>query len=167
MIKTKVVNNRVINVLSTKEVLADRTPSVYLSRLPQQNVREGEFLGNKLKNTFASPVTKTPFTLATNTGATVTVTLTANDGQLILAFPQINLYVDVTEADPDYLWPTGTALTSAQKNLQLGFMDSINTNSLSEVNGNEWQTTGIVTNRDSSSHDYLIVTRHLYTILEN
>lgn len=116
MAKTKIVSNKVANIISTKEISGDRNPSVYLSRLAQQNVREGEMPLNKNKFLDESSISTYSFTAGNGVNTYFNAIVASGSGAVVKGWVEVSIYIG-TDNNRDYLWPTGTSLTSAQKNL--------------------------------------------------
>ena len=157
---------RIVADRPIKEVNTERSGDPFLRRVNQENIREAELAGQKSKLIRSAPVASgNSGSLAQNAGALIELTLTANDANVIVAWPQINIYVD-NDGAVDSLWFRGSDVTNDDANLQLGWVQLINTQARSGLGSNEAIMQGILTNRDSSAHTYYIYVRWLYMIIE-
>ena len=157
---------RIVADRPIKEVNTERSGDPFLRRVNQENIREAELAGQKSKLIRSAPVASgNSGTLAQDTAAIIELTLTANDANVIVAWPQINIYVD-TDGAIDSLWFRGADVTLTDANLQLGWVQLINTQTYSGLGSNQAVMQGILTNRDTSSHTYYIYVRWLYMIIE-
>lgn len=162
----KVTRGRLIQPISIKDTTEGRRATPFITRVNQENIREAELAGQKTKFVRAAPIASgNSGSLAQNEGALIELVLTANDANVIKAWPEINIYVDV-DGGVDNLWFGGDSVTSDDANLQLGFIQHIGTSSLSGLSSNQARAHGIITNRDSSSHTYYIYVRWIYLIIE-
>ena len=167
MAKRNVTSFRQVLNIPFKEVDAGRRSIPYLRRTEQQNIREGELRGSKSKVVKAAPVVSgNSGSLAQNEAALIALTLTANDANVIIAWPQINVYIDTAGGARDDLWFSGNNVSTNDANLQLGFTQHINTSDRSDLGSNQARMEGIITNRDSSAHTYYIYVRWLYLIID-
>lgn len=167
MARVKKGNQRITTRVSYGDVNTGREYTPFISRVSQQNIREGELAGRKSKFVRAAPtVSGNPVTLVANEPATIVITLTANDANVIIAWPQINIYLSSTGGNRDDLWFSGDNVSSADALLQIGFTQQIGTQSTSGLASNQARVEGEMVNRDSSTHTYSIHVRWLYFILE-
>lgn len=116
MAKIKTIKPQEITSRPLKEVMLERKPVTYLHRVEQQNVREGELPFNKVTNFEDTDVAPFSITSATATSNFFNALITTQLGEKIKVLTEMSIYVD-TDADPNYLWPTGPSLTGSQKNL--------------------------------------------------
>jgi len=167
MARKKRASFRQIQNISLKDVDSARRSIPYLRKTQQQNIRDKELRGSKLGFVRQSSVASGDSgSLAQNEAALIALTLTANDANVIIAWPQINIYVDGAAGDRADLWFSGDNVSSTDASLQLGFTQHINTSARSGLASNQARMEGILTNRDSSSHTYSIFVRWLYLIVE-
>ena len=165
MARKKRTSFREIQNIPFKEVNSARRAIPFIRRTEQQNIRESELPGRKtqfVKTT--STDAGSSASLAQDEGVRVSIGLTVNNANGIIAWPQVNIYVDNIAGDPGSLWFSGGDLSSGDKNLQLGFVQQINTSERSGLGSNQARFDGIITNRDASAHIYTIFARWSYLI---
>ena len=167
MARKKRASFRQIQNVSLKDVDSARRSIPYLRRVEQQNIREGELAGQKSNVINAAPVASgNSGSLAQNEAALIALTLTANDANVIIAWPQISIYIDTAGGNRADLWFSGNNVSNTDASLQLGFTQHINTSARSGLASNQARMEGILTNRDTSAHTYFIFLRWLYFIIE-
>lgn len=167
MARKKRASFRQIQNIPFKDVDASRRSIPFIRRTEQQNIREGELAGRKSKIVKASPIASGDSgSLAQDTAALIALTLTANDANVIIAWPQINIYVDGAAGNRADLWFSGDNVSNADANLQLGFTQHINNSARSDLASNQARMEGILTNRDTVAHTYSIFVRWYYLIIE-
>ena len=166
MARRKRTSYREIQNIPFKDIDASRRSIPFLRRTEQQNVREGELTGRKSKFVRQAPIAKgNSGSVAANGRALIDITLTANDANVIIAWPQINIYID-TDDTLDSLWFKGDSVSATDALLSLGFVQLINTSAKSGLASNQSQMQGIFINRDSISHTYFVHVRWYYLIIE-
>ncbi len=167
MARKKRTSFREIQNVPFKDVDSGRRSIPYLRKTQQQNIRDKELRGSKIGVVRQAPIAKgNSGSVGANGIALINITLTANDATTIVAWPQINIYVD-TDGALDSLWFKGDDIgAGAEALLSLGFVQLINTPSRSGIGSNQAQMQGIFINRDSGSHTYYVYVRWLYMILE-
>jgi len=167
MARKKQASFRQIQNVSLKDVDSARRSIPFIRRTEQQNVREEEFRGKKSKFVRASPtIAGNPVTLDADKQAIIVIRLTANDANVIIAWPQINIYLDVAGGNPDDLWFGGKNITATDALLQIGFTQQIGTQARSGIASNQARVEGEIVNRDSVTHTYYVHVRWLYLIVE-
>ncbi|KKM28107.1 hypothetical protein LCGC14_1567970 [marine sediment metagenome] len=166
MAKRNVTSFRQVLNIPFKEVDAGRRSIPYLRRTEQQNIRDTELKGAKVGMIQAAPVAfGSSGSVAANAHALINLTLTHNGGNAIVAWPQVNIYVD-NDNDIDSLWFKGDDVGfSAEALLSMGWVQLINT-SVSGLRTNQAQMQGIFINRDSSAHTYHVHVRWLYMLIK-
>ena len=167
MARRKRTSYREIQNIPFKDIDASRRSIPFLRRIEQQNIREGELPGRKVQFVKTTAIAAgDPVTLDANVAVPVTINLTVNNAGSIIAWPQINVYVDDAAGGPDNLWVDGANLSTNDKNLQLGFIQQINTTERSGLAPSQASFAGIITNRDSSTHIYTVFARWSYLIIQ-
>lgn len=128
MPKPKLADRREIPRIPLKQISVERAGSPFLTNLERQHVREGELPLSKSKFLEDSDIASISITMTTGSGLNFNSTLTIQERAVknipIKGWSQINIYV-AQDNDPDYLWPTGTALTTEQKKLQISQIHNI------------------------------------------
>jgi hypothetical protein len=116
MVKVKLADKREIPRIPLKQISVERVGSPYLTRVEQQHVRSNELGFSKISNFEDTDVAPFSITSATVTSNFFNALVSAVPGEKIKVLTEMNIYVG-TDADPNYLWPTGASLTSSQKNI--------------------------------------------------
>jgi hypothetical protein len=165
--KIKIVRNQEIPEIPIKEATVARVATPFLRRVNSENIREEELSGLKSKFVKASPtVAGNSVTLDANEQAIIQISLTAHDGNVIIAWPQINIYMDVAGGNRNDLWFSGDNVSSTDATLQIGFTQQISTKERSDLLSNQARVEGEIVNRDAATHTYYVYVRWLYLIVE-